>query len=240
MLKMYTCSAIFIAFMFFGLCQSVLCIEFDSNEAKLAYRVTSAKEWDFKNKDPLLDYHEVLFQKGTKVNLRLCSNETLLKAISRNPKEVFQVQSFVRNVLKYSSEQLLISHSRDCIQKKGKMSLIEIWVCPQNSELPGSDEVVEGCQLDSMYKHERIFKNMKKLVDRLPIVTRELKNNPHTVGIIRSYFLSNKEIMRLQNYFSKNELSPKQYLIQNIIEKKHSKNTDILLILAKLDNSCIK
>lgn len=237
--KLHTYSVIFAIFVVCGLYQSIFCREFESNEAKLAYRTVSAKEWDFLNKDPLLDYRELLLQKGTKVNLRLCSSGNLLKAISKNLRELLQVQSYVRNRLKFLPEQFLISYSKECIKRNGKMSLIEIWVSPQNSEIPKAEEIIQDCQLNSIYKVEKSFKDLSDFTNELPNITQKIKNNPQILGIIRSYSLNNREIKSIQSYFLENGLSANQFLIQNLHRRVSLKDKSILLVLAKLRNKCI-
>jgi hypothetical protein len=120
---------------------------FQTQNARLAFRVTDHQRWNFRFEDnPLLDFDTVLRQSSTVVALRLCTKESLKTALGSSRRQVNSVINFLKEAYDYPPDRILILRGSECHVGSAPISATEVWVIRLNAMIPPASETITGRQ----------------------------------------------------------------------------------------------
>jgi hypothetical protein len=115
-------------------------------QALLAFRTTSVKDWVFRSdENSLMDHDKTLRLNGTVVAVRFCSAAPLKTSLKLQRYQIASIMNFLKQVYSYSADRFLILQQTNC--GGGRDAAIELWVIPEQAEIPSATGMANGCHL---------------------------------------------------------------------------------------------
>lgn len=143
----------------------------------------------YRLEESLIDLADDARKPGATIAVRICSKESIQKALFFSPIYPQAVYDYMSNSYSYSRERIRILRSNDCLSNETIFSATELWVIPEHGVAPPSVESMNLCQLRSesipladKIRSARGFKNALKGLIKV------LHKPPQEVGIISGYY----------------------------------------------------
>jgi hypothetical protein len=175
-------------------------------EAKLIYRFEQRIEYpaDYEvisKAVESLSEHVAAKNSNDRVAIRLCSNDSVLRAFYTATASPWGIRShmssgWLGDWYKTLPERTLVLRSTDCLGKESPIAPVELWALPRGVSPPPFVESMKFCQLNFDYLADNQLEGSRPRLIRqreyesaLRRLVAKLRANPKALGLIWGFFL---------------------------------------------------
>ena len=159
-------------------------------EGRLFYRFESGIS-RYRLEESLIGLADAARQPGAMLVVRICSNESMPKALVLSAASPHIVYDYMSNSYNYPRGQIRVLRSEDCLGEKSAFAATELWVVPKDGEIPSSVESVDLSQVTgkTIESHNKI-KTRRQFRAALQRLIKTLREQPDSVGIVNGYYFN--------------------------------------------------
>jgi hypothetical protein len=158
-----------------------------------------------------------------RIEIRLCTNEPLPKALVTSRTDIFFLVELLRDGYGYSLSDLLLVRSRQCVgSTEQSKSIVEIWTLPTGAGLVPGDEVVTADRYNRLSLGEEFRPEDQQYLVAVRKLVERLRADSSSFGVINGYFYEQtspalrRRLQEIESLLRRAGIARDRYLVQSI------------------------